>query len=229
MNWFKSISAVALSFVILTGCGKKEDAPPPAPAPVPAPAAPATVSGTNCPIHSGGTQLSSIPFVGRLTSTQSYGYQWMNQLSSITLSASVTSNVGYSYQMNNLLASGAISLAELSSLYQNNNTVPTACLTSSANVQNGTSTGYFYNGQVRSLVLTGNISVPYYSPFQWGGYPTWNTSGNANSPLGTQQVRVIVGSSCATSFVPSYGNNAGRIRGCITVQVGNQTLNYQSQ
>jgi hypothetical protein len=231
MNWFKSVTAVALSLVILFGCGKKEEAP--APAPTPAPVAPVQtpkVPGTNCDLLSGGTSLSSTPFVGRLTTNASNAYQWANQMSSITLSASVTSNVGYSYQVNNLIASGAISLAELSYAVQNNTTVPTACLTSPATSNQGSNSGTFYNGQVRNLVLTGTISVPFYSPFQPGtGYYNWNTPGTTSPTTGTQQVQVIVGSTCNTSFVPSYGSNSGRIRGCITVRVGSQTQIYYSE
>lgn len=229
MHSLRQIAFVAFALLVAAGCGKKDDGVAnPNPAPV-GPTGPAGtfVSGTNCPLLGGGTALSSLPFVGRLTSNQNWGYQWQNQLSTLTLSASIVSQVGYSYQNSNLIASGAISLAELSSYYTNNTVVPTACLASPTGTQTMNSTGYFYNGQVSSLVLTGSLSVPYYSPFSWRGYPTG--SPGTNPTLGQEQIQVIVGSSCATSLVPSYGNASGRIRGCISVRMGNQVLNYVSQ
>lgn len=225
---------VLVTALSLAGCGKKDDGIP-NPNPAPAPSTPVvnnpTVNGTNCPQLGGGTLLSSLPFIGALRSQTNYNYQWLNQLSSITLSASIISSVGYTYQNNNIIGSGSISLAELSSLYQNtsNNSIPSACIASPSGAQTTTSTGYFYNGQVSSLVLTGSIPVPYYSPFQWGGYG----SPGSSPTMGQQLIQVIVGSRCATSFIPSYGNTAGRIRGCISVRMGDQpnsqTLHYQSQ
>ncbi|NBT58599.1 hypothetical protein EBT16_07430 [bacterium] len=229
MKLFKSIAVASVSALILIGfgCGKKDDG---IPNPNPAPVGPSPAVGS-CPVIAGGTPLSSLPFQGSLTSAQqSYAYNWSNQLSSIVLSPAVTSQVGYTYQSNNIIASGSITLIELSRLYQNN-TIPTACITSPSGAQAGQTTGYFSNGQVRSLVLTGSISVPYYSPFSWQGYPTG--APGTNQTLGQQLIQVIVGSTCSTSLIPSYGNNPGRIRGCISVRMGNQpnsqVLNYQSQ
>jgi hypothetical protein len=227
MKLMKSAAVLSVSALILIGfgCGKKDDGianPNPAPGINP-------VVG-NCPRINGGTALSSLPFEGRLTSTQNMGYNWSNQMSSIVLAPAITSTVGYTYQNNNIIASGSINLSELSRLYQNN-TIPSACITSPSGAQSGQSSGTFYNGQVSSLVLTGSISVPYYSPFSWQGYPTG--APGTNQTLGQQLIQVIVGSTCATSFIPSYGNAAGRIRGCISVRMGNQSnsqvLNYQSQ
>lgn len=228
------IALVLVTALALTSCGKKDDGiPNPNPAPVPSTPVVTnpTVNGTNCPQLGGGTPLSSLPFQGVLRSQSTYNYQWLNQMSALTLSASITSQVGYTYQNNNIIASGSISLAELSSLYQNtsSNTIPSACIASPSGAQNFSNTGYFNNGQVSSLVLTGSIPVPYYSPFQWGGYGSPGTS----PTMGQQLIQVIVGSRCATSFIPSYGNSAGRIRGCISVRMGDQpnsqTLHYQSQ
>lgn len=224
-----------LATLLVTSCGKKDDGIPnsnPAPIPSVPVANNPMVNGTNCPQLGGGTQLSSLPFVGVLRSQSSYSYQWLNQFSSLTLSASIISSaVGYSYQNNNIIASGSISLTELSSLYQgtSNNTLPTACIASPSAGQNFSSTGTFYNGQVSRLILTGSIPVPYYSPFQWGGYG----SPGSSPTMGQQLIQVIVGSQCATSFVPSYGNASGRIRGCVSVRMGDQpnsqVINYQSQ
>jgi hypothetical protein len=227
MHLMKSVAVLSLSALILIGfgCGKKDDGnanPNPAPGINP-------VVG-NCPTINGGTALSSLPFQGQLTSTQSWGYNWSNQLSSIVLAPAITSTVGYTYQNNNIIASGSITLSELSQLYQNN-TIPSACITSPSGAQSGQSSGTFYNGQVSSLVLTGSLTVPYYSPFSWQGYPTG--APGTNQTLGQQLIQVIVGSTCPTSFIPSYGNAAGRIRGCISVRMGTQSnsqvLNYQSQ
>ncbi len=227
----KSLSLLSLSALILMSCGKGGDEAPIGPVnPLPAPApVDVKVPGTSCDLLAGGTSLASTPFVGRLTPLQRVSNQWLTQLSSLTLSASVLTSVGYTTQTNNLIASGQITLSELSSWYQNN-TLPTACLQSPTTSANS-ATGYFINGQVRSLVLTGSISVPLYSPFSWNGYPT---GAPGTSPtLGQQLIQVIVGSNCTTSFVPSYGNASGRIRGCLSVRLGNQPnsqiLNYQSQ
>jgi len=230
MTWLRGIAVLSLSILILSSCGKGGDNSTPAPAPA-APIAPvgAKVPGTNCDLLAGGTSLASIPFVGRLTSTQGISTQWLNQISSITLSPAVLSSVGYTTQTSNLIASGQITLSELSSWYQNN-TLPTACIKSPTTSVNS-ATGYFLNGQVRSLVLTGSISVPLYSPFSWRGYPT-GAPGTVPT-LGQQAIQVILGSNCTTSFVPSYGNANGRIRGCVSVRLGDQPtsqiLNYQSQ
>jgi len=227
MKLMKSAAVLSVSALILIGfgCGKKDDG---IPNPNPAPGINPVVG--NCPRINGGTALSSLPFEGRLTSTQNMGYNWSNQVSSIVLAPAITSTVGYTYQNNNIIASGSITLSELSRLYQNQ-TIPSACITSPSGAQSGQSSGTFYNGQVSSLVLTGSISVPYYSPFSWQGYPTG--APGTNQTLGQQLIQVIVGSTCATSFIPSYGNAAGRIRGCISVRMGNQSnsqvLNYQSQ
>ncbi|NBX77195.1 MAG: hypothetical protein EBQ92_11620 [Proteobacteria bacterium] len=227
MKFMKRFAVLSVSALILIGfgCGKKDDS---LPNPNPAPGVNPTVG--NCPTLGGGTALSTLPFEGRLTSTQNWGYNWSNQMSSIILAPAITSTVGYTYQNNNIIASGSITLSELSRLYQNN-TIPSACITSPSGAQSGQSSGTFYNGQVSSLVLTGSISVPYYSPFSWQGYPSG--APGTNQTLGQQLIQVIVGSTCPTSFIPSYGNAAGRIRGCISVRMGTQTnsqvLNYQSQ
>jgi len=228
MRLMKSVAALSVSALILIGfgCGKKDDGianPNPAPGVNPALG--------SCPGLSGGTALSTLPFQGTLTSIQSGGYNnWSGQVSTISLVPLITSNVGYTYQNNNILASGIITLSELSRLYQNN-TIPSACISSPSGAQSGQSSGIFYNGQVSSLVLTGSITVPYYSPFSWQGYPTG--APGTNQTLGQQLIQVIVGSNCATSLIPSYGNTAGRIRGCISVRMGTQSnsqvLNYQSQ
>lgn len=232
MKFIKQATVLSISALILIGfgCGKKDDgAANPNPAPVaPAPSPNGTVG--NCPQLTGGTVLSSIPFEGRLSTTQTWNYNWANQPSTLLLSPSITSQVGYTFQNNNIIASGSIRLAELSRYYQDG-TIPTACVASPSGAQSNRTTGYFYNGQVSSLTLTGSLSIPYYSPFSWQGYPTG--APGTNQTLGQQLIQVIVGSTCATSFVPSYGNNPGRIRGCISVRLGNQpnsqVINYQSQ
>lgn len=229
----KRLSLFSLIITLaLVGCGKKDDGiPNPAPAPSTPIALPPSVSGTNCPILGGGTPLSSLPFMGVLRSQSTWNNQWAQQFSSINLSASITSSVGFTYQSNNVIASGSISLTELASLYQNtgNRTIPSACVTSPSGAPNLSNTGTFYNGQVSRLVLTGSIPVPYYSPFQWGGYGSPGTS----PTMGQQLIQVIVGSRCSTSFIPSYGNSPGRIRGCVSVRMGDQPnsqmIHYQSQ
>lgn len=227
MRFVKSVPFLILSALIAIGfgCGKKDDG---IPSPYTAPNQLNPIG--NCPQITGGTFLSQYPFQGSLTPIQNYNYNWNTQLSSIILSPSITTTVGYTYQSSKVIASGQISLAELSSLYQNS-TIPAACIASPSGAQTGQGAGSFFNGQVSSLVLTGSISVPLYSPFSWQGYPTG--APGTNQTLGQQLIQVIVGSTCATSFVPSYGNNPGRIRGCISVRMGtqanSQVLNYQSQ
>ncbi|MFM8269824.1 MAG: hypothetical protein ACKN9V_06500 [Pseudomonadota bacterium] len=228
MRLMKSVALMTASAVILIGfgCGKKDDG---APNPNPAPGI-GNPAVANCPRPNGGTVLSNLPFEGRLTPAQTGSYSWSNLPSTITLIPAITSSVGYTYQNNNIIAGGQISLSELSQLYQNNST-PSACISSPSGAQAGQSSGYFYNGQVNSLVLTGSMTVPYYSPFSWQGYPTG--SPGTNPTLGQQLIQVIVGSTCAANFIPSYGNAPGRIRGCINVRMGNQAnsqvLRYMSQ
>lgn len=226
MKGLKTLSILTISLGILFGCGGSDDQPLPGPGgPIPAPVGPGTVPGTNCARVGGGTALSNQPFVGTLVPLQNRTYQWSPQVSSLTLSASVLNNLSYSYQ-SSVIASGAITLTELSSLLgqTNQSVAPTACVASPTGNQNN-NTGYFSNGQVRNLILNGTITVPYYSPFSWGGYPS-----GTSPTVGQQSIQVIVGSTCVTSLVPAYSNtSAGRIRGCITVRIGNQTYNYQSQ
>lgn len=223
MKWLKKLSLVVISLGILFGCGSSNN-----PAPPPVVPGPAGIPGTNCSLLTGGTPLSSVPFIGTLYNLQSPNYQWSTSVSSLTLSPSIVNNLGYGYQ-STILASGSVFLSELSTIYGQTNTgySPTTCIASPTTTPNN-NTGYFSNGQVRSLVLTGAMTVPYYSPFSWGGYPTG--SPGTNPTLGQQVIQVLVGSNCVASFVPSYGNNTpGRIRGCVTVRIGNQTYNYQSQ
>jgi hypothetical protein len=230
MRKYQITAAILVGLLITLGCGKKDDGST-NPTPAPGAGGPSTQIG-NCPNVGGGTPISNVPFTGRLYSQQGANYQNYNQISSITLNPYIINNGYYSYSGNNVVASGSITLANLAYLYPNSKSAgPSACITSPGGAQATSNTGTFSNGQVSSLVLTGTMQIPYYSPFSVWGSPTG--APGTNPTLGQQLIQVIVGSSCVATFVPSYGNNPGRIRGCVSVRMGTQynaqTLNYQAQ
>ena len=223
-------ATLIVGLVITLGCGKKDDGTSNI-NPAPGVTNPNGIIG-NCANIGGGTALSNLPFTGTLVSQNGYTNQSYNRLSSITLNPYFT-NSNYVSASNNIIASGQITLADLAYLYTNGNTNgPSACISSAGGAQSNTNSGYFSNGQVRSLALNGSIQVPLVSPFSWGGNYQYGSPGTSPT-LGQQMIQVIVGSLCNAAFVPSYGNNQGRIRGCVSVrlgtQVNSQTLNYQSQ
>ncbi len=234
---FKFTFSVLAVLLMTASCGKKDEqqaAPAPAPqAPAPvAPVAPAppppppAIPGTNCPVVAGTMPLnqSSPLFYGNLVGAQT-AYTSSN---SLTLNVQLANMAAYNTPGQNVVASGNLYLPDLATLNrypvtgQNFNIcVSTNTVTNGAPTIPGT---YRVQDGSIQMVLQGTIQVPtmptyYGSPYPQTGTPTYTTD----------TIQVFVGQDCAAFLSP-----AGRIYGCVTVQIGNPSyggpiLRYQSR
>jgi len=225
--------AVLAVLLLTASCGKKDEnqgAPAPAPAaPAPAPAAPPpppTIQGTNCPVVQGSMPLSQNGslFYGNLMGQQNA----YNSSSSMTLNVQLTNYTGFNTPGQNVVASGSMYLPDLATLnrYPIANQNFNICVSTNS-VSNGApsipGTYRVQDGSVQ-MVLQGNMQVPtmptyYGSPYPQTGTPTYTSD----------TLQVFVGYDC-----PAYLSPAGRVYGCVTVQIGNPSyggpvLKYQSR
>lgn len=227
-----------LAVLLMTAsCGKKDEqqaapapapqAPAPAPAPVaPPPPPPPAVPGTNCPVVAGTMPINQTNplFYGTLMGAES-AYTSSN---SLTLNVQLSGQANFNSPGQNVVASGNMYLPDLATLnrYPVANQNFNVCVSTNT-VTNGAPTipGVYrvQDGSVQ-MTLQGTIQVPTMPTYYGSPYP------QTSAPTYTSDtIKVFVGQDCAAFLSP-----AGRIYGCITVQIGNPSyggpvLRYQSR